>query len=402
MKRFWQFRNAVDDPKIGELSIYGLIGGDGDPLSWLLDELTPAAFKAELDELGPIGRLDVMINSPGGDVFAGQAIHSMLVRHPATVHVYIDGLAASTASLVAMAGDVVRMPKNAMLMIHDPYVDEGGTAREHRQVADALDVVRESMIAAYQHKTELSHDELVTLMEAETWLTAEQAVAQGFADELETRQAVTAARVRPGVVAVNGLEVNLERFKHPAEMWEYAAQLRDELPAALTKRDAERALVAAGASHRFAKALLARGWSIDDRALAAHSTPKAPEDEAWAAPSLSDFTDQPWTELSDAEKRRIANHFVWEDEDPPATFGELKGGHHRPGTSGVGPVVWRAVSSGRMAQMPEYEDAGVRAHLERHYHQFERKAPWEDIATATPDAATILKLQFYRTLAEYG
>lgn len=256
-RRWWTFRNAVDDPSVGELSIYGLIGGDGDPFAWLLDEVTPAQFKAELDALGNIQTLKVMINSPGGDVFAGQAIHTMLWRHPATVQVYIDGLAASTASLVAMAGDVVIMPRNAMLMIHDPSVDAGGNARDHRQMADSLDVVRESMIAAYQRKTELSHDELVTLLEAETWMTAERAVAQGFADQIEASQAVTTAQVRSGVVAVNGLEIQLEHFKHPIELWEHAAPIRNESqPPRVTVTDQEP--VEATSQDRTTDPLLAR------------------------------------------------------------------------------------------------------------------------------------------------
>ena len=260
MTRWWTMKNAAGDPTVGELSIYGPIGSDGSLGSWLFDELTPASFKAELDELGNIQTLNVMINSPGGDVFAGQAIHSMLVRHPAVVNVYIDGLAASTASLVAMAGDQVIMPRNAMLMIHDPYVDEGGNAREHRQMADALDVVRESMIAAYQRKSELSHDELVALLEAETWMTAEQAVSRGFADQIEASQAVTAAQLRPGVLAVNGLEMDLTHYRAVPERWGAEPRRDDAAAASLTKRDAERALVAAGAPRAFAKAIVHSGY----------------------------------------------------------------------------------------------------------------------------------------------
>lgn len=116
-----------------------------------------------------------------------------------------------------------------------------------------------------------------------------------------------------------------------------------------------------------------------DAALPPHDVGTAPEEEAWSAPSLSDFTDAgSWDELSDAEKRRIARHAVWEDNDPPKTFGELKGFHHAPSKSGVGKAVWRAVSSGRMAQMEQYDDQGVQKHLGGHYHQFGKTPPWEE------------------------
>lgn len=260
-KPFWKMQNAVDNPRVGELSIYGVIGSD-DGWSWLFDELTPKQFKTDLDELGDIDTLNVMINSPGGDVFAGQAIHSMLRRHKAQVNVYVDGLAASIASVIAMAGDRVVMPRNAMLMIHDPFTFVEGNSRELRKWADNLDVTRESLIAAYQNKTELSHDELVLLLEAETWLTAEDAVAQGFADEIEETKAISASLVRSGVINVNGLEVATERYRQLPSAW---ATLRDAGRPALTKRDAETALVGGGFPRKLAKAIVHSGYPPGER-----------------------------------------------------------------------------------------------------------------------------------------
>jgi ATP-dependent Clp protease protease subunit len=256
-KPFWKMKNAADNPRVGELSIYGVIGSD-DGWSWLFDELTPKQFKADLDELGDIDTLNVMINSPGGDVFAGQAIHSMLRRHQAQVNVYVDGLAASIASVITMAGDRVIMPRNAMLMIHDPFTFVEGNSRDLRKWADTLDTVRESLIAAYQDKTDLTHDELVPLLEAETWLTAEDAVAQGFADEIEETKAISASLVRPGVLAVNGLEVATERYQHLPSTW---AALRDAGRPELTKRDAETALIGSGFPRKLAKAIVSGGFS---------------------------------------------------------------------------------------------------------------------------------------------
>ena len=125
-RKFWTFRNAAE-PGTGDLLIYGPIGSD-DGLAWLFDELTPKEFRADLEALGDISELRVFINSPGGDVFAGQAIHSILQRHPAKITVYIDGLAASAAVLPVMAGDrVVGRVKDGRLTITQRHDKEKHT-----------------------------------------------------------------------------------------------------------------------------------------------------------------------------------------------------------------------------------------------------------------------------------
>lgn len=262
-RKFWEFRAAADDAaSVGELLLYGPIGPD-DGLSWLFDEVTPKQFREEMDGLGDVSELRVMINSGGGDVFAGQAIHSMLARHPAKVTVFVDGLAASIASIVAMAGDTVVMPRNAMMMVHNPWTVGVGDAREFRKIAETLDHIRESMLAAYQAKTGMDRPALLALLNKETWLTAEEAVDQGFADEIEETKAVAAALVRPGVVAFNGQEFDLGRFQHPPTFPE--RDPRDAAARGVTKRTAERALRDAGLSRDQAKALVARGWTEPER-----------------------------------------------------------------------------------------------------------------------------------------
>ncbi len=169
--------------------LYGEIANE----TWWGDEVTPKDFKKELDNLGDIDTLNVYINSPGGDVFAGQAIHSMLKRHKAHVNVYIDGLAASIASVVAMAGDKVIMPKNAMMMIHNPWTIAIGNAEDFRKLADDLDQIRESIVEAYKRKTILDEDKIKELMDNETWLTAEECKEYGFADELEEEKEIAAS-----------------------------------------------------------------------------------------------------------------------------------------------------------------------------------------------------------------
>ncbi|WP_058953050.1 head maturation protease, ClpP-related [Clostridium tyrobutyricum] len=207
-KKFWTF-NAKENSNEGELLLYGDISDS----TWWGDEITPKNFKEELDSLGDIKTLNVYINSGGGDVFAGQAIYSMLKRHSATVNVYVDGLAASIASIIAMAGDNVKMPKNSMLMVHNPWSFGMGNANDFRKLADDLDKVRESMISVYEDKTGMEKEKIVELLDAETWMTAEEAVEFGFADEIEEEKQV-AASLNNRIFDINGLEVDITKYKN--------------------------------------------------------------------------------------------------------------------------------------------------------------------------------------------
>ena len=185
--KFWKFK-ALDD-NTGELTLYGEIANE----TWWGDEITPKEFKADLDALGDINTLNIYINSPGGDVFAGQAIHSMLKRHKAHKNVYIDGLAASIASVVVMAGDTIFMPKNAMMMIHNPWTWGIGNAAEFRKLAEDLDKIRESLIAAYEGRSALTRDEIIEIMDSETWLTADECLEYGFCDVVEKEKQMAAS-----------------------------------------------------------------------------------------------------------------------------------------------------------------------------------------------------------------
>lgn len=185
-KKFWNFKAL--DGSTGELTLYGEISD----VTWWGDEVTPKQFKEDLDALGDIDILNININSPGGDVFAGQAIYSMLNRHKAYKNVYIDGLAASIASLVAMAGDKIIMPANAMMMIHSPWTFAIGNAQEFRKLADDMDKIRDSMIVAYESQSALTTEEITEMLDAETWLSAEDCLEYGFADEIEEAKQVAA------------------------------------------------------------------------------------------------------------------------------------------------------------------------------------------------------------------
>lgn len=178
--KFWNFIKKNESS--GELQLYGEIADS----TWWGDEVTPKDFKADLDSLGNISTLDVYINSPGGDVFAGQAIYSMLKRCKAQINVYVDGLAASAASLVAMAGDKIIMPENAMMMIHNAWTIVQGNANDLRKQAEAMDKVDASIKTAYLSKApDLTQDKISEMMDAETWLSAQDAVDLGLADEIE-------------------------------------------------------------------------------------------------------------------------------------------------------------------------------------------------------------------------
>jgi ATP-dependent Clp protease protease subunit len=210
MKKFWQFRAATDkDKKKGELLLYGPIAD----ASWWGDEVTPKQFHEDLKALGDIEVLDIYINSPGGDVFASQAIYSMLARHSATKNVFVDGLAASGASLVAMVGDTVTVYKNAMLMIHNPWTFGWGFASDLRKIADDLDKIREAMIPVYTEKSGLSREEVIKIMDAETWLTGDEALEKGFADQVMDAKEV-AASLNGGQATINGQVVDISRFKN--------------------------------------------------------------------------------------------------------------------------------------------------------------------------------------------
>ncbi|MBO8169970.1 MAG: Clp protease ClpP [Thermoanaerobacteraceae bacterium] len=211
-KKFWEFR-AQEDLKVGELLLYGVISN----YSWWDDEISPKQFKEDLDALGDVDEINVYINSDGGDVFAGQAIYSMLKRHKAKINVYVDGLAASIASVVAMAGDVVYMPRNSMMMVHNPWTIGIGTAEDFRKLADDLDKARESIIVAYEDKSGLEREKIIELLDAETWMTAEEAVEYGFADEIEHEKEI-AASLNDGFLEINGQKVDLTRYKNPPKL----------------------------------------------------------------------------------------------------------------------------------------------------------------------------------------
>lgn len=155
---------------------------------YIYDEISPYAVSAkgvvaQLNALKAVPTLNVRINSPGGSVFEGVAIYNALCAHPGTVDVYIDGLAASIASVIAMAGKTINIAENAMMMIHNPSAVVWGQAKDLRQQADVLDQIRETLINTYVTRTGGTRKAIGEQLDAETWFTAKEAVAGKFADK---------------------------------------------------------------------------------------------------------------------------------------------------------------------------------------------------------------------------
>lgn len=153
---------------------------------WMDSDTSASGFRDSLKEIGEVSEINLHINSPGGSVFEGIAIFNMLKNSKAKINVYIDGLAASIASVIAMAGDKIYMPSNAMLMIHNPWVLCQGNADELRKQADDLDKIGKLSVQTYVDRSngKTSAEEIQSLMNEEAWLTAQEAVDLGLADEV--------------------------------------------------------------------------------------------------------------------------------------------------------------------------------------------------------------------------
>lgn len=190
MRRFWNWESegSTNEGSAGSdtsrvLRINGVVAEE----SWFEDDVTPALFASELN--AGSGDVTVWINSPGGDVVAAAQIYNMLIDYPGHVRVCIDGIAASAASVIAMAGSTVAMSPVSMLMIHNPATLAIGDAEELGRAIDMLAAVKDCIINAYELKTGMSRAKLAKLMDQETWMDARAAISMGFADEYLTRNA---------------------------------------------------------------------------------------------------------------------------------------------------------------------------------------------------------------------
>lgn len=193
-KPMWDIRQSADAPNTLKLYIYGEV--EGDYYDWwngkeVVSDTSANAFREALSAYPDATEIEIYINSYGGSVLEGTAIYNQLKRHPAHKTVYVDGFACSIASVIAMAGDRIIMPRNTLMMIHNMSMSAYGTAAEIRKCADDLDTINAAGRAAYLAKAgeKLGEDKLTSMMDEETWLTAEDCITLGLADEYADKDA---------------------------------------------------------------------------------------------------------------------------------------------------------------------------------------------------------------------
>ena len=187
--------------KTGEIWLYDQVG------EGFFGGMSAKTFNDELNKLGKVDTINLRINSPGGSVFDGVAIYNTLKRHPARLEVDVDGIAASIASVIAMAGDEIRMAANAMLMVHNPMGFSMGGSDEMRKTADLLDQIKGTIVDTYAKRTGEIDGVISQMMDDETWMTAAQAVQLGFADVVTDEQRIAAS-----------YNFDFSKFKHPPKM----------------------------------------------------------------------------------------------------------------------------------------------------------------------------------------
>lgn len=225
--KFWNWKNEAD---VRTLTIDGVIAEE----SWFDDDITPKMFRDEL--FNGSGDIELYINSPGGDCIAASQIYTMLMEYTGNVTVKIDGLAASAASVIAMAGTEVLMSPTSMLMIHNPMTLAMGDHNDMQKAIDVLNEVKESIINAYELKTGMSRAKISRLMEDETWMNAKKAVDLGFADGvLEQTVAIAGAPVAFSSASVIRNLTNKIKSKSEAETKQTGAKV-SELKKALYEK----------------------------------------------------------------------------------------------------------------------------------------------------------------------
>lgn len=214
-KNFWKFRNEAES-ETAELMLYGEVSDK----SWYGDEITPKAFHDDLTACG--GKpLDVHINSPGGDVFAAQAIYNQLKAYTGKVTMYIDGMCASAATIIACAGDNVIMPSNTIYMIHNPQSAMLGyyAAPQLDKISASLSAVKQTIVNVYMARVQgaLSEIQLKNKMDSETWMTADQAKSYGFIDEISDAIPIEKQWGNDALI-VNSVACRLDRFKNLSDL----------------------------------------------------------------------------------------------------------------------------------------------------------------------------------------
>ena len=204
--KFWNLVKNEEE-KTAELILYGSIGSDE---YW--DDISDKVFKQDIENLGDVENITLHINSPGGSVFSAVAIANTLKNHKAKVTANIDGLAASAATIITSACDTVRMPKNALFMIHNPITFAYGNNQEMQKTVEMLDKVKNSIIETYLNKAKTDKETLSELMDNETWMDAETAKEYGFIDEIVDEE--VGKEFVENKLIINNMAFDISKFKN--------------------------------------------------------------------------------------------------------------------------------------------------------------------------------------------
>ena len=204
--KFWNVMKN-DEEKSAELILYGSIGSDE---YW--DDISDKAFKQDIENLGDVENITLHINSPGGSVFSAVAIANTLKNHKAKITANIDGLAASAATIITSACDTVRMPKNALFMVHNPITFAYGNNQDMQKTLEMLNKVKNSIIETYLNKAKTDKETLSELMDNETWMSAEEAKEYGFVDEILDES--VEKEVIENKLIINNMTFDISRFKN--------------------------------------------------------------------------------------------------------------------------------------------------------------------------------------------
>ena len=204
--KFWNVMKN-DEEKSAELILYGSIGSDE---YW--DDISDKAFKQDIENLGDVENITLHINSPGGSVFSAVAIANTLKNHKAKITANIDGLAASAATIITSACDIVKMPKNALFMVHNPITFAYGNNQDMQKTLEMLNKVKNSIIETYLNKAKTDKETLSELMDNETWMSAEEAKEYGFIDEILDEN--VEKEVIENKLIINNMAFDISRFKN--------------------------------------------------------------------------------------------------------------------------------------------------------------------------------------------
>lgn len=204
--KFWNVMKNEEE-KSAELILYGSIGSDE---YW--DDISDKAFKQDIENLGDVENITLHINSPGGSVFSAIAIANTLKNHKAKVTANIDGLAASAATIITSACDIVRMPKNAHFMIHNPMTFAYGNNQDMKKTLNMLNKVKDSIIETYLYKSNTDKETLSELMNEETWMDAETAKGYGFIDEIIDEE--IEEEIIENKLIINNMVFDISKFKN--------------------------------------------------------------------------------------------------------------------------------------------------------------------------------------------